>query len=87
MKIQTEAFLLGATDLHSNKSGKDFVKFNMVIEGEFCSFFTRKADGDKMKASKAYCDVQKTHNPQKCVIDLEIKFGEKGTFCDLRGIS
>lgn len=87
MKIETEAILLGAQDIHSNKSGKDFVKFNLVVEGEFCSFFTRKADGDKFKTAKAYTELQKTHNPAKCVVTLEIKFTEKGTYCDLRGIA
>lgn len=87
MKIQTEAFLLGAQDIHSNKSGKDFVKFGFVLEGEFCSFFTPKKNGDEFKKSKPFADLQKTHNPTKCVVDLEIKFTDKGTYSDLRGIS
>ena len=35
MRIETEAFLMGSTDIHSAKSNKDFVKINLIIEGEF----------------------------------------------------
>ena len=46
MRNEVEAFLMGSTNIHSNKTGKDFVKINLIIEGEFVGFFqaaTRKA--------------------------------------------
>lgn len=86
MQIQTSAFLLGSQNIHSNKSNKDFVKFNFVIEGKFCSFFTRAKDGNELLKSKPCVDFKKTPNPTQCVLDIEINFTEKGTFADLRGI-
>lgn len=86
MKIQTEAFLLGATDVHSNKSGKDFTKLSLVIEGGFCSFFVSKQQGDTMRKAKQFAELQKTGNPQKCVLELDIDFTERGVFTNVRGI-
>ena len=86
MHIQTEAFLLGTQNLHSSKSGKDFVKFNFVIEGEYCSFFTLAKNGNEFLKSKPAQDFAKSHNPTKCVLDLNVKFTEKGTYTDLLGV-
>lgn len=84
MRIQTEAFLLGTTDIHSNKSGKDFVKVNMILEGEFVGFFTRKTDGDRIKTAKPFQELKRNNNnPTRCVATLDLKFGVKGTFVDL----
>lgn len=86
MKIQTEAFLLGATDIHSNKSGKDFTKLSLVIEGGFCTFFVSKQTGDLMRKAKQFAELQKTGNPQKCVVELDFDFTERGVFTNVRGI-
>lgn len=86
MQVQTEAFILGATDVHSNKSGKDFVKLSFVIEGSFCTFFVLKQQGDQIKKAKQFAELAKTGNPQKCVVELEIDFTERGTFTNVRGI-
>lgn len=87
MQIQTEAFLLGKQNIHSTKSGKDFVKFSMIIEGDFCSFFTRAQEGGEIAKAKPCVDFEKTHNPTKCVATIEFKFTDKGVYADLRGIS
>lgn len=87
MRIETEAFIMGYNEIHSNKSGKDFVKFNLVVEGEFTGFFTRKSDGDRIKTAKPFAEFNKTHAPTKCVAVLDLKFTQKGVFCDLVGIS
>lgn len=86
MKIQTEAFLLGATDVHSNKSGRDFTKLSLVIEGGFCSFFVSKQVGDTMRKAKQFVELQKTGNPQRCLLDLDIDFTERGVFTNVLGI-
>ena len=86
MRIETEAFLMGSQNIHSNKSGKDFVKINLIIEGEFVGFFTRKQDGDKIRTAKAFQDFEKTKAPVKCVAVLDVKFTQKGFFVDLMGL-
>lgn len=87
MQIETEAFYLGSQKIHSNKSGKDFVKFSFVVDGEFCSFFTLAKNGEEFLKSKACQDFGKTHSPTKCVARLNLKFTEKGTYTDLIGIA
>ena len=87
MRIETEAFLMGSSDIHSAKSNKDFVKINLIIEGEFCGFFTRKSDGDKIKTAKPFAELHKTGAPTRCVAVLDLKFTQKGTFVDLVSIS
>ena len=86
MQIETQAFLLGAEDIHSNKSGKDFVKFNFVIEGKYCGFFVLKGTGDKLKQSKPCAAFAKTRNPQPCVLLLDLDFTERGVFTNVRDI-
>ena len=87
MRIETEAFLLGSNDIHSAKSNKDFVKINLIVEGEFVGFFTRKNDGDRIRAAKPFQELAKQRQPVRCVATLDIKFGQKGTFVDLVGIN
>jgi hypothetical protein len=87
MRIETEAFLMGAQDIHSNKSGKDFVKINLIVEGEFVGFFTRKSDGDKIKTAKPFQELAKTRSPVRCVAVMELKFTQKGVFTDLVGVN
>lgn len=87
MQIQTSAFLLGSQKIHSSKSNKDFVKFNFVIEGKFCSFFTLAKTGNDFMKSEPCVEFNKSHNPTPCTLDIEIHFTEKGTFCDLQGIA
>ncbi len=86
MKLETEAFLMGFTDIHSTRTNKDFVKINLIVEGEFVSYFTRKADGERIKTAKPFQELQKTHAPAQCVAELELKFSQRGTFVDLVGI-
>lgn len=86
MRIETEAFILGAESIHSNKTGKDFVKFSFVIEGAFCSFFTRAQEGNEILKAKPFADFNKSHAPTRCVAVLSLKFGDKGTFVDLKGV-
>lgn len=87
MRIETEAFLMGSTDIHSAKSGKDFVKINLIVEGEFTGFFTRKADGDRIRTAKPFAELNKTNAPTRCIVTLDVKFTQKGVFCDLVGIA
>jgi hypothetical protein len=87
MRIETEAFLMGSTDIHSAKSGKDFVKINLIVEGEFTGFFTRKSDGDRIRTAKPFQELAKTKSPTRCVATLDFKFTQKGVFCDLVGIA
>ena len=87
MRIETEAFLLGSQDIHSSKSNKDFVKINLIVEGEFCGFFTRKADGDRICTAKPFAELNKTKQPTRCVAVLDVKFTQKGVFCDLVGVN
>lgn len=87
MRIETEAFLMGAQDIHSNKSGKDFVKINLIVEGEFVGFFTRKTDGEKIKTAKAFKELAVSRSPVRCVAVMDIKFTQKGVFTDLVGIN
>ena len=87
MRIETEAFLMGSQDIHSTKSGKDFVKVNLIIEGEFVGFFTRKSEGEKMKATKPFIELAKTSNPTRCTAVLDVKFGQRGTYVDLVGLA
>lgn len=87
MKIETEAFILGWEQIHSNKTNKDFVKFSFVIEGQFCSFFTRAQEGNEMLKAKPCGEFGKTHAPTRCVVSLSLKFTDKGTFVDLKGIA
>lgn len=87
MKIETEAFILGAESIHSSKTGKDFVKFSFVIEGAFCSFFTRAQEGNEILKAKPFADFNKTHAPTKCVVSLSLKFSDKGVFVDLKGVA
>lgn len=86
MIVQTEAFLLGAQNIHSSKSNRDFVKISAMIEGSFCTFFVSKADGDQMKQAKQFAGLQKSGEPQKCVFTLEIEFTDRGTFVNVRAI-
>lgn len=87
MRIETEAFLMGHQDIHSNKSGKDFVKINLIVEGEFCGFFCRKSDGERIKTAKPFQELAKSHAPARCVAVLDLKFTQKGIFTDLVGIN
>lgn len=87
MQIETEAFILGVENIHSSKTGKDFVKFNFVIEGAFCSFFTRASEGNEILKAKPCADFNKTHQPTKCIARLSLKFTDKGTYTDLKGIA
>lgn len=87
MRIETEAFLLGYQDIHSAKSNKDFVKINLIVEGEFSGFFTRKSDGEKMKTTKPFVELNKNHAPTRCVAVFDVKFMQKGVFVDLVGIN
>lgn len=87
MKIETEAFILGWEQIHSSKSNRDFVKFSFVIEGQFCSFFTRAQEGNEMLKAKPCAEFSKTHAPTKCAVALALKFSDKGTFVDLKGIA
>ena len=86
MRIETEAFLMGSSDIHSAKTNKDFVKINLIVEGEFVSYFTRKVDGERIKTAKPFQELNKSHAPTKCVAELELKFSQRGTFVDLVGI-
>lgn len=86
MRVQTEAFLVGATDVHSNKSGKNFMKLSLVIEGGFCTFFVSQEAGNTMRKAKQIAELHKTGNPQKCVVELNIDFTERGVFTNLCGI-
>ena len=83
MRIEIEAILLGTQDIHSAKSGKDFKKINLIIEGEFCGFFTRKQDGERISTTKPFAELAKTKNPQRCVATLDVKFTQRGIFTDL----
>ena len=87
MQIETEAFILGHESIHSSKTGKDFVKFSLVIEGQYCSFFTRAQEGNEFLKSKPCVEFNKSHAPTKCVGVLSLKFSDKGTFVDLKGIA
>lgn len=87
MRIETEAFLLGFQEIHSTKSNKDFVKINLIVEGEFCGFFTRKADGDRIRTAKPFTELNKTRQPTRCTAVLDVKFTQKGVFCDLVGVN
>lgn len=87
MQIQTQAFLLGTQSIHSAKSNKDFLKFNFVIEGEYCSFFTLASKGNEYLKAKPCVDFNKNHNPAPCTLTLNIKFTEKGTYTDLLGVA
>lgn len=86
MQIETEAYILGWERIHSSKSNKDFVKFSFVIDGQFCSFFTRAQEGDEFTKAKPCAEFSKSHAPTRCVARLSLKFSEKGTFVDLKGI-
>lgn len=86
MRIETEALLMGSKDIHSAKSGKDFVKINLIVEGEFTGFFCRKTDGDRIRTSKPFAELNKSKSPIRCVATLDVKFTQKGVFCDLVGI-
>ena len=86
MKIQTEAFLLGVTEIHSSKTNKDFLKFSFVLEGDCVNFFTSKSYGEPFTKKKCFAELAKTHAPQKCVIVVELRFTEKGIFADLREV-
>lgn len=87
MRLETEAFLMGSSDIHSAKTNKDLVKINLIVEGEFCGFFTRKSDGDRIKTAKPFVELQKTRAPTRCVAVLDLKFTQKGVFCGLLGIN
>lgn len=87
MKIQTEAFLLGVQDVHSNKSGKDFSKLSFVIEGNFASFFTSPKVGEGIKKSKPYAELVKTGAPQRVNLEMDIDFTDRGVFANVRGIA
>lgn len=87
MRIETEAFLMGAQPIHSNKSNKDFIKINLILEGEFVGFFTRKSDGDRICTAKPFQELAKSKAPTRCVAVLDLKFTQRGTFVDLVGIN
>ena len=87
MQIETDAFLLGKTNIHSSKTGKDFVKFALVIEGELASFFVPAQAGAKMAQSKPCAELEKTHAPTRCVAVVNLRFTERGVYSDLVGIS
>lgn len=86
MQIETEAYILGMENIHSSKTGKDFVKFSFVIEGAFCSFFTRAQEGNEIAKSKPCAEFSKTHQPTKCAAVLSLKFTDKGTYTDLKAV-
>lgn len=87
MRNEVEAFLMGSTNIHSNKTGKDYVKINLIIEGEFVGFFQTATNGNKIRTSKAFQELEKTHVPTKCVAIVETKFTQRGVFTDLVGIA
>ena len=86
MQIETEAFILGKTNIHSSKTGKDFVKFALVIEGELATFFVPAQVGEKMAQAKPFQELAKTHAPTRCVAIVNLRFTERGVYSDLVGI-
>lgn len=88
MKIQTEAFYLGKSDLHSSKTGKDFTKYSLIIEGGFATFIVPKKRGDEINknAGKILAEFDKTHNPQRCNAEIALDFTERGNFTSLLNI-
>lgn len=82
MKVQTPAFYLGTQKIHSNKTGKDYLKIALAIDGGFASFITPKNIGDDIlnKCSKVVENFNKTHAPQSCEVTLNLEFTERGNF-------
>lgn len=78
---------MGSTQIHSNKTNKDFLKVNLIIEGEFVGFFMPANMGAKLMATKPFVENAKTKSPTKCVATLNLKFGQRGTFVDLENVA
>lgn len=88
MKIETEAFYMGKQALHSGRTGKDYVKFALVIDGGFAQFICGKKQGDDIaaKAVKVIDEFAKTRTPVKCTVVIGLDFTERGNFTSLEGI-
>ena len=88
MNIQTNAFYLGKQNLHSSKTGKDYVKFALSVEGQYASFIVpkKKADEIEQKSPKIFEQFAKNHIPQNCVVTLDIAFTERGNFVGVEEI-
>lgn len=88
MQVVTNAFYLGATKIHSNKTGKDYVKIALAIDGGFASFITPKnvGDGILQGCPKVVDNFIKTHAPQGCEVTLNLEFTERGNFTGIDSI-
>lgn len=85
MQVATEAFYMGKQNIHSNKTGKDYTKYSLVVEGGFTTFILLKDKGDKMeaKAPAVYQKFVKERQPVRCEVVLGIDFTERGNFVSL----
>lgn len=88
MRIETTAFYMGKQPLHSSRTGKDYVKFSLVIDGGFAQFICAKKQGEQIaaKAAKVVGDFDKTGNPVKCTAIIDLDFTERGNFTSLSEI-
>ena len=86
MKNEIQGYVMGTTEVHSNKTGKDYTKVNLVLEGEFVGFFLPAEKGRRIAASKPVVECIKSGSPKSCKVILETKFTQRGIFTDLVGI-
>lgn len=87
MKNEIQGFVMGTTEIHSNKTGKDYTKINLVLEGEFVGFFLPAEKGRKIAAAKPVVECIKSGSPKPCKVTLETKFTQRGIFTDLVGLA
>ena len=87
MKNEIQGYVMGTTEIHSNKTGKDYTKVNLILEGEFVGFFLPAEKGRKIAAAKPVVEFLKSGSPKSCKVTLETKFTQRGIFTDLVGIA
>lgn len=80
------AFALGSQKIVSKKTNRTYYKVNLVMDGNYASFFMSEQKGLEVTRAKQFEQIEKTHNPQPCEATISISFGEKGTYVNLEQI-
>lgn len=77
----TNAYVMGYQNIHSNKNGKDYIKLNFCVDGNYCGFIVPKEKGEQIvKKCKQFETLLKTGVPQNCKLYLCLNLSERGAY-------
>lgn len=81
MIIETNAYVMGFQNIHSNKNGKDYIKLNFCVDGNYCGFIVPKEKGEQIvKKCKQFETLAKTAVPQSSKLYLRLDLSERGAY-------